>query len=148
MRAGVYMFFDLVMHGVGVCSTDDLAMSVLATVVGTKPDKGWILVDAGWMALSRDRGTSAQRVDQGYGLVCDLSGKPYPDLIVGQASQEHGVLLIRSGSSATPPDLPVGAKVRILPNHACATASQHEIYNVVSGGGQEIEARWPRIRGW
>lgn len=148
MRAGVYMFFDLVMHGVGACSTDDLAVSVLATVVGNKPDKGWILVDAGWMALSRDRGTSAQRVDQGYGLVGDLSGKLYPDLIVGQASQEHGVLLIRSGSSATPPDLPVGAKVRILPNHACATASQHEIYNVISGGRQKVEARWPRIRGW
>jgi D-serine deaminase-like pyridoxal phosphate-dependent protein len=148
LRAGVYMFFDLVMHGVGVCSTDDLAMSVLATVVGTKPDKGWILIDAGWMSLSRDRGTAAQRVDQGYGLVCDISGEIYPDLIVGGASQEHGVLQIRSGSSETPPDLPVGAKVRILPNHACATAGQHDVYNVVSGGGQEIEARWPRIRGW
>lgn len=148
MRAGVYMFFDLVMHGVGVCSTDDLAISVLATVIGTKPEKGWILVDAGWMALSRDRGTAAQRVDQGYGLVCDLSGKPYPDLIVGQASQEHGVLLVRPGSTATPPDLPVGSKVCILPNHACATASQHEVYNVISAGRQDIEARWPRIRGW
>ena len=124
MRAGVYMFFDLVMHGVGVCTTDDIAISVLATVIGTKPEKGWILVDAGWMALSRDRGTAAQQVDQGYGLVCDLSGKLYPDLIVAQASQEHGILAIRSGSAATLPDLPIGTKVRILPNHACATASQ------------------------
>ena len=148
LRAGVYMFFDLVMHGVGVCTTDDLALSVLATVIGTKPDKGWILVDAGWMALSRDRGTAAQRVDQGYGLVCDASGKLYPDLIVGGASQEHGVLQIRSGSSAALPDLAVGAKVRILPNHACATAGQHDLYNVVSGSGQKIDARWPRIRGW
>lgn len=148
LRAGVYMFFDLVMHGVGVCSTDDLAISVLATVIGSKAEKGWILVDAGWMALSRDRGTAAQRVDQGYGLVCDLAGKPYPDLIVVQASQEHGVLAIRSGSSARLPDLPVGSKVRILPNHGCATASQHETYNVLSTGSQTIEACWPRIRGW
>ena len=148
LRAGVYMFFDLVMHGVGVCSTDDLAISVLATVIGTKPESGWILVDAGWMALSRDRGTAAQRVDQGYGLICDLSGKLYHDLIVVQASQEHGVLAIRSGSAATLPDLAVGAKVRILPNHACATASQHDIYNVISSGSPAIEARWPRIRGW
>ena len=148
MRAGVYMFFDLVMHGVGVCTTDDIAISVLATVIGTKPEKGWILVDAGWMALSRDRGTAAQRVDQGYGLVCDLSGKLYPDLIVAQASQEHGILAIRSGSAATLPDLPIGTKVRILPNHACATASQHELYNVVSAGSDTIEAQWPRMRGW
>jgi len=148
MRAGVYMFFDLVMHGVGVCSTDDIAISVLATVIGTKAEKGWILVDAGWMALSRDRGTAAQRIDQGYGLVCDLSGQLFPDLIVSQASQEHGILAIRSGSAATLPDLPIGAKVRVLPNHACATASQHALYNVVSAGSDAIEARWPRIRGW
>ena len=148
MRAGVYMFFDLVMHGVGVCTTDDIAISVLATVIGTKPEKGWILVNAGWMALSRDRGTAAQRIDQGYGLVCDLSGKLYPDLIVAQASQEHGILAIRSGSAAALPDLPIGTRVRILPNHACATASQHELYNVISAGSDAIEAQWPRMRGW
>lgn len=148
VRTGVYMFFDLVMHGVGVCTTDDIAISVLATVIGTKPEKGWILVDAGWMALSRDRGTAAQRVDQGYGLVCDLSGKIYPDLIVVQASQEHGTLAIRPRSAEALPDLSIGAKVRILPNHACATASQHEVYNVVSGGSEMIQARWRRMRGW
>lgn len=148
VRAGVYMFFDLVMHGVGVCATDDIAISVLATVIGTKPEKGWILVDAGWMALSRDRGTAAQLVDQGYGLVCDLSGKVYPDLIVTQVSQEHGILAIRPGSARALPDLSIGAKVRILPNHACATASQHELYNVVSAGSDAIEAQWPRVRGW
>lgn len=148
LRAGVYMFFDLVMHGVGVCTTDDLALSVLATVIGAKPEKGWILVDAGWMALSRDRGTAAQTVDQGYGLVCDIDGKPYRDLIVIQASQEHGVLAIRPGSAATLPELPVGAKVRILPNHACATAAQHDVYHVISTGSRTIETRWPRMRGW
>ncbi|WP_271605219.1 alanine racemase [Bradyrhizobium sp. CCBAU 11434] len=148
MRAGVYMFFDLVMRGVGVCTTDDIAISVLATVIGAKLEKGWILVDAGWMALSRDRGTAAQRVDQGYGLVCDVAGKVYPDLIVSQASQEHGILAVRSGSVRALPDLLIGAKVRILPNHACATASQHELYNVVSAGSDAIEARWPRMRGW
>jgi len=148
MRAGVYMFFDLVMHGVGVCTTGDIAISVLATVIGTKPEKGWILVDAGWMALSRDRGTAAQRVDQEYGQVCDVAGRVYPDLIVSQASQEHGILAIRPGSAHALPNLPIGAKVRILPNHACATASQHELYNVVSAGSDAIHARWPRMRGW
>jgi D-serine deaminase-like pyridoxal phosphate-dependent protein len=148
MRAGVYMFFDLVMHGVGVCTTDDLALSVLATVIGKRPEKGWIMVDAGWMALSRDRGTAAQRVDQGYGIVCDLDGRPYPDLIVAHASQEHGTLALRSGSSQALPDLPVGAKVRIMPNHACATGAQHERYHVVFGPARAIAAEWPRMRGW
>lgn len=148
VRAGVFMFFDLVMHGIGVCKIDDLAISVLSTVIGKKPEKGWILIDAGWMALSRDRGTSNQAVDQGYGIVCDLDGKPYPDLIVDQASQEHGILALRKGSSATLPDLSIGARVRILPNHACATGAQHAEYNVISGGAPDIVAQWPRMRGW
>ncbi|MDE2489038.1 MAG: alanine racemase, partial [Alphaproteobacteria bacterium] len=148
VRAGVYMFFDLVMHGVGVCSLDDIAVSVLATVIGRKPEKGWILVDAGWMALSRDRGTASQAVDQRYGLVCDLQGRPYPDLLVAEASQEHGILALRAGAGRPPPDLPVGARVRILPNHACATGAQHEGYHLVSGGSGLVEAFWPRMRGW
>lgn len=148
VRAGVYMFFDLVQHGVGVCTLDDLAVSVLATVVGAKPEKGWILVDAGWMALSRDRGTASQKVDQGYGIVCDAQGHVLEDVIVSQASQEHGILSLRSGSNKTMPVLPIGSKVRILPNHACAMAAQHEFYSVVNGESPAITARWDRIRGW
>jgi D-serine deaminase-like pyridoxal phosphate-dependent protein len=148
VRAGVFMFFDLVMNGIGVCEIDDLAVSVLTTVIGRKPDKGWILVDAGWMAMSRDRGTSGQQVDQGYGIVCDMAGRPYADLIVDQASQEHGILALRAGSGAELPDLPIGARVRILPNHACATGAQHAGYHVVADGKPDITAYWPRMRGW
>jgi len=148
LRAGVYMFFDLVQHGVGVCAIDDIAISVLATVIGAKPEKGWVLVDAGWMAVSRDRGTATQRVDQGYGVVCDESGRVLDDVVVAQASQEHGILAMRSGSSKSIPVLPVGTRIRILPNHACAMAAQHDFYNVVDGTSPKIEARWERLRGW
>lgn len=147
VRAGVFMFFDLVMHGIGVCAVDDIAVSVLATVIGHRPDKGWILTDAGWMAMSRDRGTQKHPVDQGYGLVCAPDGTPFPDLIVGDASQEHGILTARPGSGAGLPDLPVGARVRILPNHACATGAQHERYRVL-GDDETIAATLPRMRGW
>ena len=122
VRAGVFMFFDLVMAGIGVCRIDDIALSVLATVIGHQQDKGWTIVDAGWMAMSRDRGTARLAVDQGYGLVCDLAGEPIPDLIMIDANQEHGILAARPGAQPSPPKLPVGARLRILPNHACATA--------------------------
>ena len=148
VRAGVFMFFDLVMHGIGVCAIDDIALSVLATVIGHRPEKGWILIDAGWMALSRDRGTQHHPVDQGYGLVCDVDGTPWPDLIVEDASQEHGIIKVRQGSAATLPDIPIGARVRILPNHACATGAQHDVYHVVESGSRAIIATWPRMRGW
>lgn len=147
VRAGVFVFFDLVMAGLGVCSIDDIAMSVLATVIGHQSGKGWILIDAGWTALSQDRGTARQAVDQGYGLVCDLTGAPYRDLIVTRVNQEHGIVSIRSGSTARLPDIPIGSRVRILPNHACATATQFDRYNVLNEADDVIDV-WERFSGW
>ena len=147
VRAGVYMLFDLVMAGLGVCAVEDIAVSVLATVIGHQPDKGWIITDAGWMALSRDRGTTRQALDQGYGLVCDAEGRPADDLIVRDTSQEHGIIADRQGRVLHAPRYPVGTQLRILPNHACATAAQHATYHVVNGNAA-IEAVWPRFGGW
>jgi D-serine deaminase-like pyridoxal phosphate-dependent protein len=146
VRAGVFVFFDLVMAGLGVCSTDEIALSVLATVIGHQREKGWTLLDAGWMAMSRDRGTANQRVDQGYGLVCDLEGRPLEDFILVGANQEHGIMARRSGSAAGPLP-PVGAQVRILPNHACSTAAQFAQYQVI-GPQRTVAATWPRFNGW
>ena len=150
VRAGVYMFFDLFMAGISVCAVDDIALSVLTSVIGHQPEKGWIITDAGWMALSRDHGTAGQKVDQGYGLVRDAFGQPFGDLIVSGANQEHGIISARGGTpvdSARMAQFPIGRLLRILPNHACATAAQHDGYHVVNAA-QEIEARWPRFSGW
>lgn len=148
LRAGVYVFFDLVMAGIGVCAVDEIALSVATTVIGHRPDQGWTLVDAGWMALSRDRGTAGQAIDQGYGLVADATGRVIPDLIVTGANQEHGILALRPGSTATLPDLPVGTVLRILPNHACATAAQFDAYHVIPADTGAAPAIWPRFGGW
>lgn len=145
VRAGVFVFFDLVMAGIDVCRQEDIALSVLATVNGHRPDKNWIFIDAGWMALSRDRGTAKQPVDQGYGVVCDLDGRIFPGLVVQSAHQEHGIIAHRDGGAL--PDLPVGSRVRILPNHACATGAQHCGYHVVDGG-TGVHAFWDRFTGW
>jgi D-serine deaminase-like pyridoxal phosphate-dependent protein len=148
VRAGNYVFFDLVMAGIGVCRVADVALSVVTTVIGHRPEKGWIMTDGGWMATSRDRGTARQRVDQGYGLVADLDGVLFDDLLMTDASQEHGILAVRPGSGAALPDLPVGTRVRVLPNHACATAAQHDAYHVTRAGTRRVHAVWPRLRGW
>jgi len=147
VRVGVYMFFDLFMAGLGVCRLDDIALSVLCSVIGHQRDKGWIITDAGWMALSRDRGTASQKIDQGYGVVCDVDGCPTDELIVASANQEHGIIAHRDGGAIDGSRYPVGTLLRVLPNHACATAAQHAAYHVVSGG-TEIEAEWPRFNGW
>lgn len=147
VRAGVYMFFDLVMAGIGVCTTDDIALSVMTTVIGHQREHGWIITDAGWMALSRDRGTAGQPVDQGYGLVCDTGGQVIENLIVLKANQEHGIVGVRPGSNGSLPDLPVGTRLRILPNHACATAAQFDSYAVIPSQGGEL-VHWSRFGGW
>ena len=147
VRAGVYVFFDLVMANVGVCAPQDVALSVLTTVIGHQPDKGWAIVDAGWMAMSRDRGTQKQGHDYGYGLACDLQGKPLPGYVLSGANQEHGIL-----SHEGEPDFeiarrfPVGTQLRMLPNHACATGAQFPEYHAVAkDGGVET---WTRFYGW
>ncbi|KFX60728.1 DSD1 family PLP-dependent enzyme [Paraburkholderia fungorum] len=149
VRAGVYVFFDLVMHNVGVCALEDIALSVLATVIGHQADKGWAILDAGWMAMSRDRGTSKQAHDFGYGQPCLLNGTPLDGYVVSGANQEHGIL--SSSKEGAPADdiaerFPIGMKLRILPNHACATGAQFPEYRAVSADGESVE--WRRFQGW
>lgn len=147
MRPGVYVFFDLVMANIGVCALDDIALSVLTTVIGHQPAKGWAIVDAGWMAMSRDRGTADQAVDYGYGQVCDLDGRPISGATMVGANQEHGIIAIAGSEPAAITDrLPVGTLVRVLPNHACATGAQHDHYQTVAG--RAVGEVWPRFSGW
>ncbi len=146
VRVGVYVFHDLVMAGLGVCAVDDIALSVLATVIGHQRSKHWVITDAGWMALSRDRGTARQKVDQGYGVVCDEAGVPIEDLVVADANQEHGIVARRGGGPIDFERFPVGSRLRILPNHACATAAQHGEYHVLRNGS--IAEVWERFSGW
>jgi D-serine deaminase-like pyridoxal phosphate-dependent protein len=147
VRAGVYVFFDLVMCNVGVCETGDLALSVLTTVIGHQVDKGWAILDAGWMAMSRDRGTARQTQDYGYGQACALDGTPLGGYTLTGANQEHGILAnIDHPDRDISKHLPVGTRLLILPNHACATGAQYPAYHARSADG-EIEV-WNRFYGW
>ena len=148
VRAGVYVFFDLVMAGTSVCALDEIALSVLTTVIGHQPEHGWLIVDAGWMALSRDRGTQKQAVDRGYGVVCDEAGTVLDGWTVSGANQEHG-LVARTPADAQDDiekQFPIGTRLRILPNHACATGAQHSSYHVLRG--LDATENWPRFTGW
>jgi D-serine deaminase-like pyridoxal phosphate-dependent protein len=146
VRTGVYVFHDLVMAGLGVCAVDDIAISVLASVIGHQRDKNWLITDAGWMALSRDRGTAKQKIDQGYGAVCDAAGVPIEDFIVVDANQEHGIVARRDGGAIDFAHYPIGTLLRVLPNHACATAAQHSQYRVIDDG--RVTDTWDRFGGW
>jgi D-serine deaminase-like pyridoxal phosphate-dependent protein len=147
VRAGVYVFFDLVMHNIGVCAPEDIALSVPATVIGHQAEKGWAILDAGWMAMSRDRGTAKQKHDFGYGQACDLEGRVIEGYVLSGANQEHGILSLADGTAADIVErFPIGTRLRILPNHACATGAQFPEYQALAQDGS-LRA-WPRLHGW
>src|SRR6476646_8847481 len=146
-RAGVYAFGDLVQAELGTCASDDIAIGVLASVIGHNHQHGRVLVDAGFLALSRDRGTSDLPVDWGYGAVADpVSGAIIDGVTVSSTNQEHGIITARSGEIDFD-RFPIGSRVRILPNHACATAAAYDRY-FVTEGSERIVDLWERVNGW
>lgn len=149
MRCGVYMFGDVFQSEIGSHALDDIAVSVLATVIGHRPEMNGALIDAGALALSKDRSTGADGLpfDAGFGLIADALGRaPIKGLRVGRVYQEHGLL---EADGPFPFDvLPVGSRVRVLPNHACMTAAMYDAYRVVEGASEQVIDLWPRINGW
>jgi D-serine deaminase-like pyridoxal phosphate-dependent protein len=147
IRAGVYMVGDLFQAAIGSLAQDRIALSVLATVISHDRTSGRIVIDAGGLALSKDRSTArGPGPDLGYGLVLDLEGRArFGPMIVADTHQEHGE--IRDVPAAAFAALPVGARVRVLPNHACMTGAMYEAYHVVDGGAWLVD-NWSRTNGW
>ena len=146
MRPGVYEFNDLDQALIGSCSYQDLALSVLASVIGHYPHRNQMLVDAGALALSKDVSAQEFQPKVGYGTIADAPSK---DMAVIECSQEHGFV----GSSDPMPygHMPIGTRVRILPNHACITAAAYDKYYVVDSdldGGKSVVEVYDRINGW
>ena len=105
------------------------------------------------MAMSRDRGTSKQSHDFGYGQPCELDGTPLLDYVLSGANQEHGILSPACSTAPNDADtvdvrtrFPIGTKLRILPNHACATGAQFPEYHALAATGELTV--WSRFHGW
>lgn len=147
IRPGVYMFGDLFQMQLGTCSLEDIAVSVLATVIAADTANNRLVIDAGGLALSKDRSTQTSAVDYGYGLVAFADGNPIPGQpVVDVVHQEHGS--VRSAAPLPFDLLAVGSQVRVLPNHACMTAAPYDRYYVVNGPDTQILTEWEKTRGW
>lgn len=146
LRPGVYTLGDLFQAGIGSHTVDDIACTVLATVLSHRPDTGEVVLDAGGLALSKDRSTAGWPFDAGYGLLAHAeTGTLLPGLRVTGVHQEHGMV----GATAGPPPmerLPVGSRVRVLPNHICMTAAMYDRYHIVQQG--VLVDVWGRVNGW
>lgn len=142
VRPGNYVFYDAFQSRIGACMLVQCAVSVLATVIGNYPHHGHLLVDAGALALSKDPGPDHIDRECGFGVVCDLSLKCLPMKLMG-LSQEHGKI---QAERSVLQHYPVGARLRIIPNHSCLTAAMYDSYQVVEEGC--INGQWKPVRGW
>lgn len=146
MRPGVYVFNDLDQQFIGSCGAGDLALSVLASVIGHYPHRNQMLIDAGALALSKDISAQEFKPQVGFGTIMDA---PVRDMAVVACSQEHGFV----GADEPIPygNLPIGSRLRVLPNHACITAAAYDRYYVVDSdldGGRSVVDVYDRINGW
>jgi D-serine deaminase-like pyridoxal phosphate-dependent protein len=142
IRPGNYIFFDNFQATLGSCSFEDTALTVLAAVIHRDRSRRKLVVDAGAIALSKDRGPVGIDPSCGYGRVLDVEGVDTGMRVTGM-SQEHGEI---ESTDDTFEKFNVGDRVRILANHSCLTAAQHSHYNVLENG--EIVDRWDIHRGW
>lgn len=124
IRPGTYVFSDRTQAHLGWGTLDDCALTVLSTVV-SRPTSQRAVVDVGTKGLSSDTAPIP-----GFGDVLERSS-----VAVAKLTEEHGILEV--GAEDT---LPVGTKVRIVPNHACGTLNMFDEAWIVRDG--QVEDRW------
>jgi D-serine deaminase-like pyridoxal phosphate-dependent protein len=135
-RPGNYVFYDATQIALGACGPADPAVTVLASVVSSQPGAAHCVVDAGALALSKDADHPGPVPTMGRIYGDYAAGDLRPDAYLTALSQEHGKV-------STP--LPVGTRVRILPNHSCLTVACFDEYHVVRGA--TVVDRWRIWRG-
>jgi D-serine deaminase-like pyridoxal phosphate-dependent protein len=118
IRPGTYVYNDLRTLACWSCTAEQIAVTMLATVVSAGDGGARVTVDAGSKTLT----TTADPV-YGHG---HLAGRP--DATVTRLSEEHGVLTVTGARPA------VGDLVRILPVHVCVWSDlQPEVYGIRHG---------------
>lgn len=143
IRPGNYIFCDNFQATLGSCSFEDTALTVLTAVIHKDATRRRLVVDAGAIALSKDRGPVGLDPSCGYGRVLDLEGNE-TGMRVTSLSQEHGE--IEAGNADIFERLRVGDRLRILANHSCLTAAQFSHYNILENGS--IVNKWEIHSGW
>jgi D-serine deaminase-like pyridoxal phosphate-dependent protein len=128
-RVGTYAFHDRATVAAGSGTVDDVAMTVLATVISA-PAPGRVVLDAGSKALTSDPGP-----DAGFGSIVEA-----PGAVVTRLNEEHGYVTLGNDRP-----LELGEQVHVVPNHACVVSNLFERFVVVSAG--TVVDEWPIARG-
>jgi D-serine deaminase-like pyridoxal phosphate-dependent protein len=132
-RPGTYVFNDRTQVALGVADESWCALTVLSTVL-SRPAPDRVIFDAGSKALSSDQLRGAPG---GYGAVLGE-----PSISIGRLYEEHAIARLPADL-----DLPIGSRVRIVPNHACTTVNMHRTMLVLGQGS--VAGEWATgTAGW
>jgi len=128
VRAGNYVFNDLMQLGNGIAGEDRLSLSVLCTVTSHN-DADRLTIDGGTKTFSGDAGGAgtgratppaiAQAVDR--------------RIFVERLNEEHGM-------ARTEEKVRLGEKIRFYPYHACTCANLND--EIVGFRGGKVEVVW------
>lgn len=128
VRAGTYIFQDLMQLGLGAAQEDELALSVLCTVVSRGAD-GAVTVDGGTKTFSGDRAIGDDTLQAPIARAVDGG------TILERLTEEHG--MGRIGGD----ELRVGDRVAFHPTHVCTAVNlADELYAMREG---VVEHVWP-----
>ena len=144
LRPGNYALFDLFQASIGSCNIQDIALSVVTEVIAYYPERLDLLIDAGALALSKDRGPDHLGGEVTYGKVCSMDYREIPELSLIGLSQEHGKISATAQFDFA--QIEVGTRLRILPNHSCLVTALHE--QIYVERGMRLIDKWAPVRGW
>ena len=144
-RAGIYMVWDLAQLSRKCAATDEIAVSVLSSVIGQSRYARTIILDAGALALSKDIGANPHLPDAGYGYLCDpRTMRRLGALAVNAVHQEHGTVLVedeagslgsRSAASfACCQTMPASPARPTMPSMPCAAAMSSDAFPASTAG--------------
>jgi D-serine deaminase-like pyridoxal phosphate-dependent protein len=134
VRAGNYVFNDLMQLDHGIASEDQLALSVLCTVASTNGN-GRLTIDGGTKTFSGD----ASGIGTGCAVPAAIARAVDRRIFVERLNEEHGM-------ARTEEDVKPGDKIRFFPYHACTCANLND--EIIGFRSEQVEVVWPvRARG-
>jgi D-serine ammonia-lyase len=153
LHAGNYAVLDLQQVCTGLAGLGNIASWVEAEVCSVYPERREMLVNVGSLGLGREPGQESGV--WGYAKILHQDAACSSEEFcwnVVRISQEHGILAPRTSDPMEQEQLfdrvAVGARVRIIPQHACIAGAMHDSYIVVDEDDGECVDEWFRCRGW
>ena len=133
IRPGNFVFYDLMMQNLGVCSFEDIAVRMVCPVVAKHLSRNEVVIYGGAVHLSQDSITNIDGKRMYGRIIIQKNGEKKlldPLNYVVKLSQEHGILKVEQKEFK---NFHVGDLVEIIPVHSCLTANLAKKYLTTEG---------------